>query len=346
MTAQFHKSFGAVIRRNRKARGLTQQQLADLAMISIGTLRDVEQGRTRSPRWRLAQRLINALSIDDGQLEHLQGTNLRESRTTTSATETGAISPYGPSRIRIQLLGQVAAYRDNEQVALGSIRHRCILALLALENSRGVKPSMIIDTLWSDSPPKTATAMVHHYVWQLRRALGLDHSRADAGTLITTSAAHYQLNATSLELDSAGFQRLFFQASEAERKDHHTDALALYGEALAVWRGDVVADIDLLHAHPAAVQLSAARADAVVRFAELALQAGASSRALPHLQSLCSRDPFNERAHAQLITALAATGQRARALTVFADLRRRLREELGIDPGRLAAAARASIFDQ
>lgn len=346
MAAQFHRSFGAVIRRNRKAHGLTQRQLADLAKISIGTLRDVEQGRTRSPRWRLAQRLIDALSIDDGQLEHLLEADTPEGRAAGSTTGTGTIGPYGPSRIHIQLLGQVAAYRDNEPVALGSIRHRCILALLALENSHGVKPSVIIDTLWSDSPPKSAGAMVHHYVWQLRRALGLDSIRGDSGTLITTSADHYRLNATNRQLDSVAFQRLVLQASEAEREDRNADALALYGEALAVWRGDVVSDVDLLHAHPAVVQLSAARADAVMRFAELAIQAGASYHALPHLQSLCSRDPFNERAHAQLMTVLAANGQRARALTVFADLRLRLREELGIDPGRLVAAARASILDQ
>jgi DNA-binding SARP family transcriptional activator/DNA-binding XRE family transcriptional regulator len=346
MTAQSHKGFGAVIRRNREARGLTQRQLANVAMISIGTLRDVEQGRTRSPRWPLAQRLIDALSIDDSQLEHLLGTSPLEGRTAAATTETGVTSPYRPSRLRIQLLGQVAVYRDNEQVALGSMRQRCILALLALENRRGVKPSVIIDTLWSDSPPKSATAMVHHYVWQLRKAFGLDSSRTDSGrTLITTGADHYRLDATNLQLDSAAFQRLFFQASEAERKDHDADALALYGEALAVWRGDVVADIDLLHAHAAAVQLAATRADAVMRFAELAIPAGASSHALPHLQSLCSKDPFNERAHAQLMTALAATGQRARALNVFADLRLRLSEELAIAPGRLATAARASILN-
>jgi len=45
---------GSLIRIRRLAAGLTQQELADLAQVSLGTVRDLEQGRTRHPggaRW-------------------------------------------------------------------------------------------------------------------------------------------------------------------------------------------------------------------------------------------------------------------------------------------------------
>jgi DNA-binding SARP family transcriptional activator len=84
----------------------------------------------------------------------------------------------------------------------------------------------------------------------------------------------------------------------------------------------------------------------VLRFAWAAAAARRAGRALPPLRALCAREPFNEQAHAILMTALAATGQQAAAIGVFSELRRRLDRELGIRPGPQVAAAHLRILRQ
>lgn len=71
---------------------------------------------------------------------------------------------------------------------------------------------------------------------------------------------------------------------------------------------------------------------------------GASAWALPHLRELCAEEPLNEQAHAWLMTVLAATGQQAAALQVFAAVRRRLKVELGIGPSLVLARARTAVL--
>jgi DNA-binding SARP family transcriptional activator len=97
-------------------------------------------------------------------------------------------------------------------------------------------------------------------------------------------------------------------------------------------RGDILADIDLVHGHPAVMQVARGRAEAVLGYAEAAVLAGIPGRVLPYPHSQCAEEPLDEQAHAQLMILLAATGRQAAALQVFAALRDLLGRELGVDP--------------
>jgi DNA-binding SARP family transcriptional activator/DNA-binding XRE family transcriptional regulator len=333
---------GRLLRRYREARGLTQRELAAAAGMSLGSLRDLEQGRTRAPRWGTAEKLAAVLGLDPEQRAELARA--------CSAVDAPVLVPERqalPERQsggcgrgwRIEVLGPLAAWRDGAAVVLGSARQRAVLGVLALHAGTGLHRDAIIDALWGERPPASAVPEVQGYVSRLRRILG------GSGLVVTIGGCCYRLNVATggLRLDLAAFWQLTRQARADTRADP-ARACRRYEQALGLWRGDILADVDLLRGHPAAVEVIRERAEAVLGYAEAAVQARVPARTLPHLRGLCAGEPLNERAHAWLMTVLAATGQHAAALQVFTELRRRLDAELGILPSPVLAQAHARIL--
>jgi DNA-binding SARP family transcriptional activator/DNA-binding XRE family transcriptional regulator len=330
---------GPMIKRYRQDQQVTQRRLATAAGMSVGALRDLEQGRTRSPRWGTVEELVAALGLDPAQRAELA----RAWRSGDSARAPRRPGPGLPG-LRINVLGPLVAWRDGVQLVLGSVRQRAVLGLMALQASKNVHRDSIIDLLWGERPPSSAVTEVQGYVSRLRKALGDGPAGTEKAELVTTAGGCcYSLNAGPGQLDLSVFVRLIREAREAARSDPG-QACERYEHALGLWRGDVVVDVDLLRDHPAAVEVGRRRTDAVLGYAEAAAETGEGGRALPHLRELCAREPLNEQAHACLITVLAATGQQATALQLFDDLRRRLDTELGISPSPMLAQTHAQIL--
>lgn len=341
---------GTLVKRYREEQRVTQRELAAAAGISLGALRDLEQGRTRSPRWESMEELAAVLGLGQSERAEL-----------AHASWAGVSSRQDPQRcdpaqhppaqhqpgVRIAVLGPVTAWRDGSPLPLGSARQRAVLGLLALHAGTGVNRDVLIDLLWDERPPPTAVSKVQSYVWRLRGVLGARSARAQNPELITTTAGgcRYALNAEAVDLDLAAFGELTRQARQAAESD---PALARdrYERALRMWSADVAADVGLLRDYPAVVEVRCRRAAAVISYAELATSADARPRVLPHLRDLCAREPLNERANACLMTTLAADGQQAAALEVFACLRRRLAVELGIAPSAVLVQAHAEVLRQ
>lgn len=338
------RGIGALIKRFREDHQVSQRQLAAAAGMSVGTLRDLEQGRTRSPRWGTVEGLAVALCLDPAQRTELtQAWRADDSRT---APQRPAAAERLPG-LRINVLGPLTAWRDEMHLVLGSVRQRAVLGLMALQASTSVHRDSIIDLLWGERPPSSAVAEVQGYVSRLRRILGDRPGCAGKPELVTTAGGCcYCLNASPGHLDLAIFGQLILQAQEAAARPDPVGACERYEQALGLWRGDVVVDVDLLRDHPAAVDVTRRRTAAVLEYAETATQAGAGVRVLPHLRDLCAAEPLDEQAHAWLMTVLAATGQQAAALQLFDSVRRRLETELGISPSPVLAHAHANVLRQ
>lgn len=335
---------GALIKRHRQDQQETQRELAEAAGMSVGALRDLEQGRTRSPRWGTVEELAAALALDSDQRAEL-------ARACRSGDQARAPRRPGPKErvpgVRINVLGPLAAWRDGIQLRLGPVRQRAVLALIALRSSTIVHRDSIIDLLWGERPPSSAVAEVQGYVSRLRRMLGDGQARAgEAGLVTTVGGCCYRLDARPGHLDLALFGHLLRDAREAAARLDPAQACERYEHALDLWRGDVVVDIDLLRGHPAAVEVTRRRAEAVLEYAEAAEQASACPRVLPHLRDLCAAEPLNEQAHSWLMIVLAATGQQAAALRVFTEVRHRLDAELGIPPSPVLGHAHANVLAQ
>jgi DNA-binding SARP family transcriptional activator/DNA-binding XRE family transcriptional regulator len=315
-----------LIQERRAAAGMTQRQLARAAGISLSALRDFEQGRTRSLRPGALEELAAVLDFDPGR-------------------HPGFLLS-GAAGTRIEMLGPLTAWREGAQLTLGSPRQRAVLGLLALHWGTSLHRDVIVDTLWGQAPPPSAVTEVQGYVSRLRKLFGWERGNGRARHCIATVGTSYQLTAEASQLDAATFEQLVSRARHAHAGEDPARAFALYERALSLWRGEILANVDLLRQHPAVTALAARRSEAVLQYAAAAELAGAHGRVLPHLRDLCAREPFNEHAHAHLMIILAATGQQAAALRVFADMRHRLDDELGIGPSAVLAEAHIRVLRQ
>jgi DNA-binding SARP family transcriptional activator len=335
MTKGDNAKAAALLREYREAAGLSQRRLADLAHVSIGVVRDLEQGRSSRLRAESVRRLADALVLDQGRaLEFARAARPYYKNQSAERQDTAII--HG---LRLAVLGPVTAWRDGVRIGLGPSKQRAVLGLLALTPNVPVHRKTIIDALWGDHVPATAVHMVQVYVNRLRGLL-------DAGCLATSAGTSYELVAAGDQLDLMVFEAHASRATQAHAAGELDLACAAYVRALDTWRAEPLADIEILHAHPVVVALRQRRSDLVIRYAEAATAAGRPEQALPRLRELAAAEPLNERAQSALMLALAGSGQQAAALALFDDLRRRLDDQLGVRPGAELAEAQQRVLRQ
>ncbi len=335
---------GILIREQRVNAGLTQRQLAAAASVSIGALRDLEQGRTRCPRWATVAAIASSLRMDQDHCAELSSAwhggrpddGIWEARAGTQANG-------GPAGVRIGVLGPLMVRRAGAIVGeLGSARQRVVLGLLALHWPAGASMAVIVDALWGERPPASAITQVQACISKLRCLLHPGLAVRERQDTVVLAGRCYRLG-DGVELDQAVFGQLVRRADAAAAQGEPRLACRLYERSLGLWRGEVLAGLDLLQDLPVVVELTHRRDDVVQRLACAGAACGWHERALPHLRALCARDPYNEQAHAQLMAALVATGQQVAALRVFGELRRRLDRTFGICPGPQLVAAHMQI---
>jgi DNA-binding SARP family transcriptional activator/DNA-binding XRE family transcriptional regulator len=344
MTDHSGPTFAAILQARRLGAGLTQQGLAELAGLSLASIRDLEQGRRRMPRPLSAKRLAAALRLDETQLCELLGA-ARHSLDHGSRTGQSAGRPpsWAADDLWLQILGPVTAWCHGHRTSLGPPKQRAVLAFLAAQPGSLVHRETIIDTLWDD-PPVSAVNLVQGYVSHLRRTLEPDRSLRDRGGRLLSIGASYQLNVTAAELDLLSFRELAHAAKAAYSRSDFGVACDLLAQALGLWQHEPLGGIDRYRSHPAAASLNRERADAVLRYADCCDEVGQPRRALSVLWSLTASDPLYEPAHARLIIALAHSGDPASAVKVFQDLRHRLDNELGVYPSTEVERAYAQVL--
>jgi DNA-binding SARP family transcriptional activator len=228
----------------------------------------------------------------------------------------------GPS-LRFAVLGPVRAWRENEPIGTGAPQQRALLAALLLRGGRTATASELLDAVWGETPPNTALAALRSYAFRLRKVLG---SQA-----LVTDSGGYALHVDTDALDCALAERL---AAEAE-KIRATDpvrARELLGEALELWHGEPLAGLPGPYAEMQRSRLAEWHLGLIETRLDLDLDLGAHAEAVSELTALSAEHPLRERIRALLMLALYRSGRQAEALGVYADTRRLLAEELGIDP--------------
>jgi len=239
----------------------------------------------------------------------------------------------GDTPLRIQLLGPVRAWLGEEELDLGAPRQRVVFGMLAMRANRTVSRDELIDGIWGQDPPASAVNSVHIYVAGLRRALEPDRAHRAPGKALLAGAGGYLLRLESGQPDAEAFGQLLAAAREAQAVGELAAAARLHDAASKLWRADPLSGISGPWAEIERVRLRELRLTAVEERTEVMLARGRHAEAVAELSGLVAEHPLRERFRGQLMLALYRCERQAEALAVFADTRRVLVEELGVEPG-------------
>ncbi|MDV9172164.1 BTAD domain-containing putative transcriptional regulator [Streptomyces sp. W16] len=227
--------------------------------------------------------------------------------------------------LRFSVLGPVRAWRGPVSLPMGSPQQRSLLAALLLREGRTATAGELIDALWGDDPPSQALAAVRTYASRLRKTL-------DAGVLVSESGGYAVRGLPEGALDSAVAQDLATEAEKAKSAGDLCHARDLLGRVLALWDGEPLAGLPGPYAEAQRVRLEEWRLQLLESRLDMDLEQGCHAEAVSELTAVTAAHPLRERFRELLMLALYRSGRQAEALAVYADTRRLLADELGVDP--------------
>jgi DNA-binding SARP family transcriptional activator/streptogramin lyase len=237
--------------------------------------------------------------------------------------------------VDFRVLGPLEVEENGRTIQLGPAKERALLALLLLARGRPVSTERLTEAIWADDPPASAAKSIQVYVAHLRRALG--------GERIATRERGYELLLENGELDLERFEHLVRLAEGAAPER----AATLLRDALALVRGTPLAELELeTWAAPEAARLQGLVVDASESLIDAELDLGHHRQVVPEVEALSAQHPFREHLLEQLMLALYRSGRQADALTAYRRGVARLRDELGLEPGRALQELEGRILRQ
>ena len=227
--------------------------------------------------------------------------------------------------VEVRLLGAVTVCIGGQVADIGHARQRCVLACLALEANRPVRAEQLLERVWADHPPRHGREALAGYLSRLRQVL------AGAGQVaIRRQPEGYVLAVDPMVVDVFRFHDLTARARWCADSGQ---ASKLYGRALALWRGEALAGMDTPWLNQTREWLDAQRLAVQLDYYDLALGQGAHSQLVAVLSQQAQAHPLDERLAGYLMLALYRCGRQADALEHYEQVRTRLAEDLGAEPG-------------
>ena len=213
--------------------------------------------------------------------------------------------------MKFLVLGPLEVIVDGRAVPLGGPKQRALLAMLVLHANEPVSRDRLVDAVWGERPPSNPSQALDTYISRIRKLLGADR--------IDRRGGGYALRVEAGELDLDRFEEL----ASARRHD----------EAMSLWRGPALGDLLFEpFAQHEAERLEERRLAVIEERMDVALEDGKGAELVPELEQLTREHPLRERLLGQLMLALYRAGRQAAALEAYRTARRRLAEELGLEP--------------
>jgi DNA-binding SARP family transcriptional activator/tetratricopeptide (TPR) repeat protein len=239
--------------------------------------------------------------------------------------------------VEFRILGPLEARAGPERLELGGARQQVVLAVLLLNANHVVSVGRLLEAVYGEELPPTARSQTQITISALRRLLA---AHGQDG-IISTRGQGYAIEVGDGQLDSLRFDALVAQARAA---DDPAGAVARYRDALRLWRGPALADLDSELLRAAAARLDEQRIAVNEDRLALELGLGRHHELTGELTELTAEHPLREQLPELLMLALYRCGRSAEALQVYRQVRRRLRDELGLEPGeRLRELERAIL---
>jgi len=249
--------------------------------------------------------------------------------------------------LRLQVLGPLRVWQGERELSAGPRQQAYLLGLLLAREGRPTGADELIDLIWGEEAPPSALNVLHKYIGAIRRILQPGLPARESGRFLLKRASGYVCTIGPDLLDLSRFRQLVARARSDRAAGNAAAALDHLLAAADLWSGP--AGDGWVHG-PDVAPIFAALNDeffeACVEAADMADSPGDSARALPPLQRAAAMAPLHEPVLASLVTLLGRVGRQAEALEVFDTVRRRLADELGIDPGAGLRKARQGVLIQ
>jgi DNA-binding SARP family transcriptional activator len=245
--------------------------------------------------------------------------------------------------MQFRILGSMAVRDGARRVSLPGGRRRALLALLVLHAGEAVSAERLIDELWGERPPATASTVVQGLVSKLRKTLEPRRDKGEPPAILRTVANGYLLAIEPDAVDANRFKRLLDEsriAAVAVRS-------AMLADALHLWHGPALADFTYEpFAQRAIAALEELRLTAIEDRIDADLALGRHGELVAEIEELTEAHPFRERLRAHLMLALYRAGRQEEALEAYQHARGTLVEELGIEPGSALRELEQAILRQ
>ncbi|MER7753365.1 AfsR/SARP family transcriptional regulator [Kitasatospora sp. NPDC097643] len=247
--------------------------------------------------------------------------------------------------MRVDVLGTLEFRFAGREFALRGPKLRKVLALLALRANEDVNIDVLAHELWGENQPATAVMTVRTHIYHLRKWFAALPLAQEHKPHIASQPYGYRLEVPEDGVDATAFRLLCARGQDLLDAGQVDGAADLFGRALALWRGPVLADVR----HGAVIEQLAAelgglRERVIEHRLEAELGRGRHRDVVDELRVLVAAQPFNEWRHAQLIRALHGSGRRAEALGAYQSLRTLLNRELGVEPSGDVQRLRGEIL--
>ncbi|NRQ36790.1 AAA family ATPase [Nonomuraea sp. NN258] len=249
--------------------------------------------------------------------------------------------------VAFRVLGPVEAYEHDDELDLGGLRQRAVLARLLVARGQVVPVDTLLYDLWDDDAAKGAQSGLQVYISRLRRVLEPGRPRGGPNRLLVTVASGYALRVAADQVDALRFEQLVRAAGEHLDESDPQAARARLEKALGLWRGTPYSDFaDQAWAEAEVNRLTELRLVARERHADTGLRLGMPAETVPDLEALTTEHPLREEGWRLLALGLYRCGRQGDSLAALRRARNMLADELGIDPGPALRKLESDILAQ
>ena len=234
--------------------------------------------------------------------------------------------------VHFSVLGSLHVENGNGRVEIPGVKERTLLAHLIARVGQMVPAADLVDSLWGEAPPRTASKALQTYVLRLRNVLEPD--RGGLPRLLVTDGPGYRLEIDEHAVDARRFETLLGLAHRSLAEGQHEGAEDLLGQALALWRGPAYAGFEAAaFAQAEAQRLEELRLTAMEDRWTAQLDVGRAGAVVSDVERFVREHPLRERAWGLLILGLYRGGRQGEALKAYDRVRSVLVDELDVDPG-------------
>ncbi|AWT44899.1 MULTISPECIES: AfsR/SARP family transcriptional regulator [Streptomyces] len=241
--------------------------------------------------------------------------------------------------MEIDVLGPLEVSQKSASIVPTASKPRTVLAMLAVYTNRLVPLPSLMGELWGPEPPATAKTAVQGYILHLRKRIAESAARRPPGQfpeakdILVTLPGGYLLRAPGTAVVLEQFEQLACAGHRAREKGDFEAASRSFTEALGLWRGRALADVEVGPQLGIEVQrIEEARLNVLDRRIEADLRLGRHHELLGELRSVTAHHPTHEGFCAHLMLALYRSGRRCEALDAYQRMRTTLVNELGLEP--------------